>query len=131
MTGLAYGAAILVPTACMALLDARFRLVLWRDPRRSLVVLAVGILLFLAWDLVAISQGFYHRGASEAMTGLLLAPELPVEELLFITFLCYVTLVLHGLVAIALRLGPAPGTSDRPGRPRRKGRPGRVREGAR
>ncbi|RIK14676.1 MAG: lycopene cyclase domain-containing protein [Acidobacteria bacterium] len=131
MTGLAYGAAILVPTACMALLDARFHLVLWRDPRRSLAVLGVGILLFLAWDVVAISQGFYHRGASEAMTGLLLAPELPVEELLFITFLCYVTLVLHGLVAMASGLGPASETSDRPRRPGRELQAGREREGAR
>lgn len=120
MTGLAYGAAILVPTACMALLDARFHLVLRRDPRRSLLVLAVGILLFLTWDLLAISQGFYHRGASEAMTGLLLAPELPVEELLFITFLCYVTLVLHGLVAMVSGLDPAPRPSGRPGRHRRE-----------
>lgn len=102
MIALAYGAALVVSTACIALLDARFRLVLWRDPRRSSAVLVVGILFFLGWDLIAIAQGFYHRGQSEAMTGLMLAPELPVEELLFITFLCYVTLVLHGLVSLVL-----------------------------
>jgi lycopene cyclase domain-containing protein len=86
----------------MALLDARFGLVLWRDRWRAVVVLATGIAFFLLWDVVAIAQDFYHRGDSEAMTGLLLAPELPVEELLFITFLCYVTLVLRGLVDLAL-----------------------------
>lgn len=108
MIALAYAAALLVPTACMALLDARFRLVLRRDPRCSLVVLAVGIALFLTWDVIAISQGFYRRGDSAAMTGLLLAPELPVEELLFITFLCYVTLVLHSLVGMASARAAAP-----------------------
>lgn len=102
MIALAYGAALLISTVCMALLDARFRLVLWRDTFRSLAVLVVGIVVFLLWDLVAIAQGFYHRGQSEAMTGVMLAPELPVEELLFITFLCYVTLVLHGLVTMVL-----------------------------
>ena len=101
MTAVLYGAALLVATGCMALLDARFRLVLWRERRRSLVVLAIGIAFFLLWDVVAIAQDFYHRGDSEAMTGLLIAPELPVEELLFITFLCYVTLVLRGLVAMS------------------------------
>lgn len=84
----------------MALLDARFGLVLWRDHRRSLVVLGLGIVLFLLWDVAAIALGFYHRGDSAAMTGLMLAPELPVEELLFITFLCYITLVIHGLVGL-------------------------------
>ncbi len=102
MISLTYGAALLVSTACIALLDARFRLVLWREGRRSLIVLAIGIAFFLVWDLIAIAQDFYHRGESEAMTGIMLAPELPVEELLFITFLCYVTLVLHGLVALGL-----------------------------
>lgn len=105
MLSLAYGAALLVATACMALVDARLRLVLWRDPRRSAVVLAAGIVLFLVWDVVAIRLGFYHRGDSDAMTGLLLAPELPVEELMFITFLCYVTLVLHALSGMALARG--------------------------
>lgn len=102
MIELAYGAALLGSTACMAVLDARFRLVLWREGRRSLIVLAIGIAFFLVWDLIAIAQNFYHRGESEAMTGIMLAPELPLEELLFITFLCYVTLVLHGLVALGL-----------------------------
>lgn len=102
MTGLVYGGVIVAAIGCMTLLDARFRLVLWRDPRRSLLVLAVGITMFLLWDVAAIWLGFYHRGDSEAMTGLMLAPELPVEELLFITFLCYVTLVLRGLVELSV-----------------------------
>lgn len=102
MISFAYGGSLLLVMGCMALLDARFRLVLWRDAPRSLVVLGAGIGFFLLWDVVAIAQGFYHRGESEAMTGLVLAPELPVEELVFITFLCYITLVLRGLVALAL-----------------------------
>lgn len=102
MIAVGYAAALLVSTGCMALLDHRFRLVLWRAPRAALVVLALGIGCFLLWDVVAIVLGFYHRGESEAMTGVMLGPELPVEELLFITFLCYLTLVLHGLVRLAL-----------------------------
>lgn len=106
MTGLIYGACLVAATACMALLDARFRLVLWRAPRRAAAVLGVGIAFYLLWDVVAIALGFYHRGESEAMTGIMLAPELPLEELLFITFLCYLTLVLHGLVALVLDRRP-------------------------
>ncbi len=102
MISLAYAAVLLLLIGCMALLDARFSLVLRRARRRSSIVLAGGVVLFLLWDVVAIWQGFYHRGESAVMTGLLLAPELPVEELLFIGFLCYTTLVLRGLVGLGL-----------------------------
>ncbi len=98
MVALAYLGALLGATACMALLDHRFRLVLWADARRGALVLAVGVAFFLLWDVAAIAAGFYHRGESEAMTGIMLGPELPLEELVFVTFLCYLTLVLHGLV---------------------------------
>lgn len=102
MTSLLYAAALAVPLVCMGLLDHRFGLVLWRDRRRGLVVVLVGVVFFLLWDVAAIAAGFYHRGESEAMTGLMLGPELPAEELLFITFLCYTTLVLRGLVELGL-----------------------------
>ena len=103
MTAFLYLAALLASTACMALLDHRFRLVLWRAPRIGAATVGVGIAFFLAWDLAAIASGHYAAGQSAAMTGIMLAPELPVEEIVFITFLCYLTLVLRGLVVLALR----------------------------
>lgn len=103
MSGVLYLAAILVPMACMALLDARYRLVLWRAPRRALLVLGIGIAFFLLWDVAAIASGHYRMGESEGMTGIMLASELPLEELVFVTFLCYFTLVVHQLVLTGLR----------------------------
>jgi lycopene cyclase domain-containing protein len=93
-----YLAALLVSLGCMVLLDRRFRLFLFADTRRGLLVLAVGVAFFLLWDLVAIGLGFYGRGQGKALSGVELAPHLPVEELVFITFLCYLTMVLYGLV---------------------------------
>lgn len=98
MISFVYGAVLLSVIGCMALIDARFRLVMWRAPRRRAATIAAGIAFFLIWDIVAIELGFYHRGDSDAMTGLLIAPELPIEELIFITFLCYFTLILRGLI---------------------------------
>ena len=115
MTGLVYLLCLLVPLVCMAVLDRRFRLVLWRAPRRGAVVLAAGIGLFLLWDLAAIAAGHYRMGQSPLMTGILLGPELPLEELVFIAFLSYHALVLWGLVHLGLgrlgagRAGPRPG----------------------
>lgn len=101
MTGLLYLAALLVSTGCMALLDHRFRLVLWRAPRAGALAVIAGIAFFLIWDLVAIASGHYAKGQGP-MTGIMLAPELPLEELFFITFLCYLTLVLRGLIALVM-----------------------------
>ena len=115
MTGLVYLLCLLVPLVCMAVLDRRFRLVLWRAPRRGAVVLAAGIGLFLLWDLAAIAAGHYRMGQSPLMTGILVGPELPLEELVFIAFLSYHALVLWGLVHLGLgrlgagRVGPRPG----------------------
>lgn len=103
MTSLLYLGALLLTTTCLALLDHRFRLVVWRDPRRAAVVLAVGVVFFVLWDLAAIASGHYRMGASDGMTGVVLAPELPLEEIVFVTFLAYVTLVTRGLVAHAGR----------------------------
>ena len=112
-----YLASLLVSLGCMVLLDRRFRLVLWRAPRAGAVVLAVGLVFFLAWDLAAIASQHYSAGTSEAMTGIMLAPELPLEEILFILFLSYLTLVLRGLLVLAL--GGRTRT-DRTGRPTRR-----------
>lgn len=98
MTAYLYLAALLVSTGCMALLDHRFRLVLWRAPRRAGIVLGLGLVFFVAWDLVAIGFQHYSAGQSAGMTGVMLAPELPLEEIFFIIFLSYLTLVLRGLI---------------------------------
>ena len=86
----------------LTLLDRRFRLVLWRATRRGAIVLAAGVALFLAWDLAAIAAGHYRMGDSALMSGIELGPELPLEELVFLVFLCYVTLVVRGLVDLLL-----------------------------
>jgi lycopene cyclase domain-containing protein len=107
MISLLYLGLLLGALGCMALVDRRARLVLWsRRPGRGVVVLVAGTVVFLAWDLVAIDAGYYSRGGA-AMTGVELAPHLPVEELFFVLFLCYFTLVAHALLGRLLDLRAA------------------------
>lgn len=98
MTSWAYLGGVLVSLTAMVAVDRRWRLFLWADARRGAVVLAVGVAVFLAWDLAAISLGVYGGGGGAALSGIELAPDLPLEELFFVTFLCYLTMVLYGLV---------------------------------
>lgn len=87
-----YLLALTIALIGMVSLDRRFSLFFWRDARRAAVVLVVGVVFFLAWDVAGIGLGIFFRGETTFMTGLQLAPELPVEELLFLTLLCYLTM---------------------------------------
>jgi len=89
VTGFAYLGALLVSLAGLGVLDRRFRLAFWADWRRSAACVLVGVVVFLAWDVAGLALGIFARGASPHMTGLLLAPELPVEEAFFLALLCY------------------------------------------
>jgi lycopene cyclase domain-containing protein len=91
----AYLAALLIALTGMVLLDRRFRLFFWLDARRATIVLVAGVVFFLLWDLAGVGLGVFFRGQTAFMTGLLVAPEVPVEEILFLTLLCYLTMNLY------------------------------------
>jgi lycopene cyclase domain-containing protein len=94
--GLVYLAALLVALTGMVMLDRRFTLFFWADARRATIVLVAGLVFFVVWDLAGIGLGIFFRGETDFMTGLQVAPELPVEELFFLTLLVYVTMDLYG-----------------------------------
>jgi lycopene cyclase domain-containing protein len=104
VTSLVYLLSLALVLVCMALTDRHWKLFFWADARRAAVVFGFGFALFLAWDLVALHYELYERGRSELMTGIEVAPELPVEELFFVAFLPYLTMVLHGLGRRFLRV---------------------------
>jgi len=94
--GLLYLAALLVALTGMVMLDRRFRLYFWADARRAAIVTVVGVVFFVVWDLFGIGLGIFFRGETAFMTGLQVAPELPLEELFFLALLVYVTMNLYG-----------------------------------
>ncbi|WP_309128998.1 lycopene cyclase domain-containing protein [Microbacterium sp.] len=85
---------LLISLAGVTALDVRHRLFLGRDPRSALAVLAIGVAFFLLWDLAGIGLGIFFRADGPFATGILLAPELPLEEPVFLLFLCELTMVL-------------------------------------
>jgi lycopene cyclase domain-containing protein len=93
-----YLLALLIALAGMVVLDRRYRLFFWMDARRATIVLAVGLIFFLGWDLAGIGLGIFFRGETAFMTGLQLAPELPIEEPLFLLLLGYLAMNLYGFI---------------------------------
>jgi lycopene cyclase domain-containing protein len=90
---LAYLGALLLAAIGTGLLDARWRLALFRDPGRAAVAVLGTAAVLLLTDLAGIATGNFRLGASPWMTGIEVLPHLPIEELVFITFLAYVSLV--------------------------------------
>lgn len=96
-----YLAALLVSLGGMLLVDWRYRLFVFHRPVRAVAVVAVGTVFFLLWDIAGIALGIFLHGPPGSaegwapyMTGIMLGPELPVEELVFLMFLCHITMVL-------------------------------------
>lgn len=96
---------------CLAMLaiDRRFGLYLFADLPRALAVQAVGMAGFLAWDLTGIGLGIFRRGEGPFSIGVELLPHLPLEEIVFLWFLCHVTMIVatgaQPLLARAARTG--------------------------
>ncbi len=93
--GALYLIALLLSLGCMLLLDRRFRLFFWHDAVSALVVTAVGLAFFLVWDIAGIANGIFLRGDAAIATGIVLAPELPLEEPVFLLFLVVCTMVIY------------------------------------
>ena len=95
----AYLGALAIALVGMIVLDRRFRLFFWRDARRATIVLVAGLVFFLVWDLAGVGLGIFFRGETDFMTGLQVAPEVPLEEPFFLTLLCYLTMNAYGFLS--------------------------------
>ena len=74
-------------------IDFRSKLALFVYPLRTTLTLLAGILFFLIWDVVGIALGIFFKGQTQLLTGVMLAPEVPLEEIFFLAVLCYTTLL--------------------------------------
>lgn len=79
----------------VGLLDYTHKLALFLDARATLLAASISVTVFLVWDVVGILNGIFFRGDAPHLSGILLAPELPLEEVFFLTLLCYNTLVVY------------------------------------
>lgn len=90
-----YLAALLVASGCMLLIDRRFRLFFWHNAAAATLVTLAGTAFLLLWDAAGIATGIFLHGSASISSGVLLAPELPIEEPVFLVFLVLCTMVLY------------------------------------
>lgn len=90
----AYLAGLVVSLAGLGTLDWRYRVALFAEPVRTVVTLVLSVVVFLVWDFIGVGLGIFFIGDTEYLSGLTIAPEVPVEEVFFLTLLTYQTLLL-------------------------------------
>lgn len=98
MTPFAYALFLIISFAGMSTVDYKHRLALFKDRARTVKTIALAVCFFLVWDILGIILGIFFHGPSLYDTNIMIAPELPLEELLFLTFFCYITLILWRLL---------------------------------
>ena len=76
----------------LALFDWRFKLGFSTNRKAATLATVLPLIFFLLWDGAGIALGIFFRGETSHLTGLVIAPELPVEELFFLFLLNYSTL---------------------------------------
>jgi lycopene cyclase domain-containing protein len=93
-----YLIGLLIGITGLILIDRRWKLAFWRDSKRTAMTLIVAVLVFVLWDFFGIYVGVFFHGGSAYSLPFLLAPEFPIEELVFLFLLTYSTLIVyHGV----------------------------------
>lgn len=90
-----YLACLLVALSGMAIIDWRYKLALFHDRRRTLMVVGVMTAVFLLWDAFGIGLGIFIYPGSPYSLPFTLLPEFPLEEIVFLIHLSYTTLVVY------------------------------------
>jgi lycopene cyclase domain-containing protein len=76
----------------LALFDWRFKLGFSTNRKAATLATVLPLIFFLLWDGAGIALGIFFRGETSHLTGIVIAPELPLEELFFLFLLNYTTL---------------------------------------
>ena len=90
-----YLTALVISFSGMVVIDRRYNLAFFKDSKRTLLTLLISVGIFIVWDVAGIALGIFYSGNSPYMSRLYLGPEFPIEELVFLTFLTYFTLVMY------------------------------------
>ena len=88
-----YLACLVVSIVGCLVTDIRYKLAIAVQTRRTLLSIGFGVVFFVIWDLVGVQAGIFFRGESKYLLGFEVAPQIPVEELFFLTLLCYCSLL--------------------------------------
>lgn len=100
-----YLLTLAVSLAGLGALDHKHKLAFFKNPIAALIATGLPYLLFVIWDFTGIYLGVFFKGDSPYLSGLMLAPDFPIEELFFLAVLCYSTLIMANWLPLLVNRG--------------------------
>ena len=89
-----YLSMLLVSLLCLLLVDYRFKLAFFVNKKATIITLFFSVIVFVVWDLIGIKLGIFFEGNTSFLSDINIVKNLPIEEIFFLTLLCYTTLIL-------------------------------------
>lgn len=94
-----YLLCLLVGIGGLLVIDQKCKLAFWRDAKRTVLTVGTAIAIFVLWDFFGIFLGIFFHGGSAYSLPFRLAPEFPIEEIVFLFLLTYSALIVyHGVL---------------------------------
>ncbi len=75
-------------------MDWRHKTAFAINKKAAALAIFIPMVFFILWDVAGIATGIFFRGDTTHLTGILLAPEFPIEELFFLLLLNYSSLTI-------------------------------------
>jgi lycopene cyclase domain-containing protein len=101
--GATYLSGLIFSLVGLGLLDWRFRTAFTINKKAAAFAILIPTIFFILWDVAGIAMGIFFRGDTSHLTGILLAPEFPIEELFFLLLLNYTALTLFTTVTRVIK----------------------------
>ncbi len=89
---------LLLGISGLILTDAKLKLVFFYQPRAAVKTIASLIVILLLADIVGIKLGIFFTNQHYVTGMYIVSPNLPIEELVFLFLLSYVTLLVFRLI---------------------------------
>ena len=101
--GATYLSGLIFSLVGLGLLDWRFRTAFTINKKAAAFAILIPTIFFIIWDVAGIAMGIFFRGDTSHLTGIVLAPEFPIEELFFLLLLNYTALTLFTTVTRVIK----------------------------
>jgi len=101
--GYTYLAGLILSLMGLALRDWRHKTAFSINKKAASLAIFIPMVFFIIWDVAGIATGIFFRGDTSHLSGIVLAPEFPIEELFFLLLLNYSSLTIFTTVSKVLR----------------------------
>jgi lycopene cyclase domain-containing protein len=88
-----YVVCLLLTLLALGTIDYHYQLAFFGHCRTTLLTLSSAVILFLLWDIAGVQLNIFYAGLTRFTLHIFIWPNIPIEEIFFLTVLCYLPLL--------------------------------------